>query len=268
MQQTTHANPFTINQEKIDMFLEHFRKKGRGASTLDSYRRVLEKLCHNFPDPGILDSDSLASWREALEKEDCSIQTKNVRIAAVNSYASFYGRNDLRLLPFRNHTSEEPEELTREEYLRLLQTAKLHENERLYLLVKTLCVTGSLLQDLPDITVEALRRQAASNMDSALSRMPVFLGDELLDYARRQNITSGPVFVTRNGRPLERNNVYSSIRKLCHDAQVSEKKANPLCLRKLYQSTQASILEGLQELIRRQYDQLLEKEEQTVGGKA
>lgn len=96
-------------------------------------------------------------------------------------------------------------------------------------------------------------------------RLPVSICRELLGYAERKNIRSGPIFRTRDGMPISRNNVTISIRQLCVAAGVPEEKGSPRCLRKLYQSTRAGIERSISLLIDQAQDRLLEEEQLTVG---
>ena len=48
-------------------------------------------------------------------------------------------------------------DITREEYLHLLDTAKRLNDERAYLLVKVMATTGVSILGLPELTVEAVR---------------------------------------------------------------------------------------------------------------
>lgn len=162
--------------------------------------------------------------------------------------------------------SREEAELTRAEYLRLLQTAKRLGRERLYLLVKVFATVGLPVQHLPELTVEAAR-QGAMRLDGRELRLPEGLRRELLDYAQREHIRGGPVFVTRNDAPLDRSNVTRAIAQLCREAGVPERKGSPRCLRRLCRSTQDDIRAQMDRLARQTYDHLLETEQITAGWK-
>ena len=96
-------------------------------------------------------------------------------------------------------------------------------------------------------------------------KFPECLRRELLDYARRRGISSGPIFVTRTGRPCGRAGVSVSIRRLCRDAQVPPEKGNPRCLRKLYYTTRAEIEATVAQLVEQTHERLLEAEQAAVG---
>ena len=115
---------------------------------------------------------------------------------------------------------------------------------------------------MPLVTAEAVRTGAISELDI---RFPAFLRGELLDYCRRNGVEHGPVFVTRNGRPMYRTAVFDAIQRLSRDACVPEEKCNPRCLRKLYRSTQESIQASFALLMEQAHERLLETEQLTTG---
>ena len=131
-------------------------------------------------------------------------------------------------------------ELTKAEYERLLTAAKSKKNERLYLLMQTICSTGIRVSELKFITVEAVERGIAE-INCKGKRRQVFLPTELRKmlsrYLKEQKIKSGAVFVTKNGNPLDRSNIWSDMKKLCKAANVSEKKVFPHNLRHLFART-------------------------------
>jgi len=130
--------------------------------------------------------------------------------------------------------------LTKAEYERLLTAAKSKHNERLYLLMQTICSTGIRVSELRFITVEAVDRGIAE-INCKGKRRQVFLPKELRkmlsQYLRSQKRKSGAVFVTKNGNPLDRSNIWSDMKKLCKSAGVSEKKVFPHNLRHLFART-------------------------------
>ena len=99
-------------------------------------------------------------------------------------------------------------------------------------------------------------------------RLPEFLRRELLSFARREGISSGPLFRTRSGAPMGRTAVADHIKRLCRAAQVDESKANPRCLRRLWQATQESIRAQVDALVEQACDQLFETEQLAIGWNA
>ena len=251
----------------LETYLDNLSQQGRGRDTLATYRRNVHALYDELPEDKTVRPGTLDRWRETLLEGGYSPRTVNVRISVANSLMAFLGRRDLQSVGALEVDDVQPE-LTRTEYLRLLTTARALDKERLYLLVKLFGCTGIPLQELPQVTVEALtegRVIVRSNGVVQLLHLPDFLRKELLAYARREGTASGPIFHTKGGKPLGRTAVTDSIKQLCRDARVPEEKANPRCLKRLWQSTQDGIRTQIDLLVEQACDRLMEAEQLTVG---
>lgn len=230
-----------LTPESIDGYLEHLRSVGRVQGTLDSYRRKIGRLYQTLPeDDKSIRRDTLPWWREKLAEEGCSAAGINQFVIVVNGYLGYMGARDLQVTD-RLESAEEPQlELTRSEYLRLLSAARVLGREQAYLLVKVFGNSDLPVQELSRLTVEAARAGMigiSRRCSKEIIRFPDAVCQELLDYAGRQGIRSGPIFLTRAGKLIDRTYVAQSIRRLCPAAQVPEEKGNPRCLRKMYQAT-------------------------------
>ena len=134
----------------------------------------------------------------------------------------------------------EEKELSKAEYERLLLAAKVKRNKRLYLLIQTICATGIRVSELQHITAEAVNRGSVGFSSKGKHRkvfLPHGLCRMLRKYMKEKRITSGPIFITKNGNPLDRSNIWSEMKKLCRSAHVSEKKVFPHNLRHLFAKT-------------------------------
>lgn len=158
--------------------------------------------------------------------------------------------------------------LTRDEYHRLLMAAKGKNDERAYLLVKLFALTGLNVQELAAVTVEAANAGRVTITISGVRRslrVPPILAANLLAYATRQGITEGPIFLQRNGAPLQRSAATLLIRDLADSAQVDAEKCNPRALRYFHQSltseAEARFAPLVEETLRRQ----LEEEQMEAG---
>ncbi|WP_289490346.1 tyrosine-type recombinase/integrase, partial [Klebsiella pneumoniae] len=67
--------------------------------------------------------------------------------------------------------------------------------------------------------------------------VPGKLKTMLLNYAKRQGISAGAVFVARTGKPLNRSCIWAEMKKLCVAAGVKPSKVFPHNLRKLFART-------------------------------
>ena len=249
-----------LTEECIASFLEELARKGRTPGTLDTYQRNICSLYDALPEDKTLLPGTLDRWQQDMLAEGYSPRTVNTRLSVANHLVAFLGRRELQTRGTLQIGEGGTPELTRREYLRLLSTARILGKERIYLLVKLFGSTDLAVGDLGQLTVEALRGEEACP-----ARLPDFLRWELLDYARRESITSGPVFCTKRGKPLGRTAVTDSMKQLCRDARVEEEKVNPRCLRRLWQTTRDGFRAQLDRMVEQAWDCLLETEQLSIG---
>lgn len=258
-----------LTPESIDSYLEHLRSAGRVQGTLDSYRRKIGRLYQTLPeDDKAIRRDTLPWWREKLAEECCSAAGINQFVIVVNGYLGYMGARDLQVTDKLESADEPQLELTRSEYLRLLSAARFLDREQVYLLVKVFGNSDLPVQELSRLTVEAARAgmiNISRRCSKEIVRFPSSVCQELLDYAGRQGIQSGPIFLTRAGKLIDRTYAAQSIRRLCPTAQVPEEKGSPRCLRKMYQATREGIERNIALLVERAQDRLLEEERLMVG---
>ena len=147
----------------------------------------------------------------------------------------------------------EEKELTRAEYERLCRTAQKKHNERLCLILQTICSTGIRVSELSYVTVEALKDGKAVVSMKGKTRT-IFLTKELrkklMRYISEQQISEGCVFITRTGKPISRSNIWREMKGLCTEANVDPRKVFPHNLRHLF----ARIFYGLEKDIARLAD--------------
>ena len=258
-----------LTPEGIDGYLEHLRAKGRVQGTLNTYRKKLDRLYQALPEgEKSIRRDTLLNWREQLAEEGLASETINQSVVAANGYLDYMGAREFQVTEKLGGTNPSMPELTRGEYLRLLGAARILGREQAYLLVKVFGNSDLPVQELPRLTVEAARAGMVCiihRCSKGIVRFPSPVCGELLDYAARQGIQSGPIFLTRGGKLIDRTYVAQSIRRLCPTAQVAEEKGSPRCLRKMYQATREGIERNVALLVEQAQNRLLEEEQLTVG---
>lgn len=217
-----------INEICIEQYLTYLKEQERSSATVQKYQYDLYSIL-SFLQGRTLTKLELINWKQNLISEYAPTSV-NTKLAAVNGYLQFMGWYDLRLKPLKIQQSlflEEEKELTREEYVRLVQAAKKKENERLALVIQTICATGIRVSELKFITVDAVYRGKAEIVNKGKRRV-VFLPEKLRNllkrYIRVNNKMEGTVFTTRTGKPLDRSNIWRDMKKLCECANVSKKR--------------------------------------------
>ena len=177
--------------------------------------------------------------------------TVNSILAAVNGFFRFMGWKDIavKLLKIQKALfCDERRELTRAEYARLVSAAQKVGNERLSLVMQTICATGTRVSELRFITVEAVTTGRAEICNKGKRRtvfLPGRLRRLLRKYLQKQKKTAGAVFTTRTGRPLDRSKIWRDMKALCESADVEPGKVFPLNLRHLFARTYYSLEKDL-----------------------
>ena len=257
-----------VTRERIHAYLDDLAVRGRSDDTIRGYAAKLESLLAYLPEDKSITRKTLPMWRESLLEQGFSPRTVNLYLSAANGLLGFLNRRDLQLVGQLETAPTDPPELTRNEYLRLLRTARTLGRERTYLLVKMFALTGLRVGELPAVTAEQISEGSILVTEGGSRRrvtLPQGLRRELLSYLQREGVQSGPVFRTRNGRAMPRTQVSDAIRALCRDARVDAEKGNPRCLRRLYWTTQEQIERGVRLLAEQAHERMLEEEQLSAG---
>ena len=241
-----------IEPKILQEFELYLRNEERSKATIEKYMRDVRCFV-GFIGSTEVSKQSVVDYKNKLGNS-YAVASANSMIAALNSFLRFCGWHDLCVKQFRvqrqAYCSEE-KELTRAEYLRLLEAANKKHNERLNLIIQTICGTGIRVSELQYITVEALGKgEAVVNCKGKNRRIFIVpeLKKKLLRYVKEQKISSGAVFITRNGKPVSRNNIWKEMKSLCEQAHVAPSKVFPHNLRHLFARTFYSIEKNIAKL--------------------
>ena len=228
----------SITPALVNRYLADLREQERSGATIRKYAHDLNAFLA-FAGERMLSKPLVIAWKEQLTAAHAPASV-NSMLAAVNGLLKFYGWGELCVKPLKIQRAlflEEQKELTRAEYLRLVEAAQRKENERLALVMQTICATGIRVSELKFITVESLHTGRAEIRNKGKLRvvfLPGKLRKILKKYAQRQKRTAGAIFVTRTGKPLDRSNIWRDMKSLCESAGVSKEKVFPHNLRHLF----------------------------------
>jgi site-specific recombinase XerD len=231
----------TMEKTKIQAFEAYLRDEEKSTATVEKYMRDVRHFAE-FAGESEISKQAVLEYKTKLGAS-YAVASANSMIAALNSFFRFCDWHDLCVKQFRIQRQvycSEEKELSRAEYIRLLEAASKKKNERLNLIIQTICGTGIRVSELQYITVEALRRgEAIVNCKGKNRRIFIVteLKKKLLRYAREQGIALGCVFVTRSGKPISRHNIWKEMKSLCEQAQVAQSKVFPHNLRHLFART-------------------------------
>ncbi len=236
----------TITKKLIEKYKHFLIEEEKSSATLQKYVRDVTAFfvwltgCE-------LNKMAVLRYKEHLITENYAPASVNSVLSSLNSffeYNEWHGLKVKMLKIQKQIFAERSKELNKAEYERLLDAAKHKKNERLYCLMQTICASGIRVSELSAITIEAVRARQATIKCKGKMRvviLPKDLCKMLTEYARGQKITSGPVFVTRTGKPLDRSTIWKMMKALCESAGVDKAKVFPHNLRHLFARTYYSI---------------------------
>lgn len=232
----------TSTVEQIREFSRYLREEERETATIDKYSRDVKDFFIWLKDREI-SRERMGEWRGYLLQAGRKPVTINGKLSALNKFLSFLGRNDCRtkyLKIQRRLFRSTEKQLSKQEYIRLMETAHSLGRERLALLMETICATGIRVSEVKYITAEAIR---AGRTEIALKGkirtilLPGKLCRKLQKYVRKRKIVSGEVFLTRNGKGMSRRQIWAEMKSLCEKAGVAPSKVFPHNLRHLFAQT-------------------------------
>lgn len=231
-----------IDSRTILLFEQNLKEEEKSRATIGKYLHDIRIFSEFLQDEAISKERTIA-YKEHLSTQ-YAISSVNSMLAALNCFLRFIGQQRccVKLMKVQRQIfSAEEKELDKCEYQRLVTAAK---NTRLSLVIQTICGTGIRVSELRYITVEAVCRGKAVVNCKNKTRVifiPVPLQKLLRKYIKNNRIDTGPVFVSKNGNPLDRSNIWRDMKALCKLANVSPGKVFPHNLRHLFARTFYSI---------------------------
>ena len=232
----------TLTKKHIAAYTEYLHREERAAATVEKYSRDILAFAA-WLEEGPVTKETAAQWKKHLLEDNLSHATVNAKLSALNGLLRFLGWEECRVKfikvqkrAFRDASRD----LNRDEYQRLLNTARTMDNERLELLLETICATGIRVSEVKYITVKAA---ASGRTDISLKGkirtilLPAKLCRKLLKYAKKQKTVSGEIFLSENGTSLSRIQIWREMKRICATANVEPSKVFPHNLRHLFATT-------------------------------
>lgn len=231
-----------LSNRIIEQFEKYLRMEEKSQNTIEKYIRDVTAFAEYLAGNCVRKENAIA-YKQHLQDEGYAVRSINSVIASLNALFRFIGIIDCKLKSLKLQQQvycPEEKELTKAEYARLIHTAKQKGNERLNLVIQTICGTGIRVSELQFITVEAVEKGEAVVSLKGKTRTVFIVKDlqkKLLRYIAEQKITQGSFFVTRTGKPISRTNIWREMKSLCKQADVNPNKVFPHNLRHLFART-------------------------------
>ena len=229
-----------LSEKGISEFRDFLVREEKSAATVEKYIRDARAFL-GFAGQKHVTKELVMEYKQSLMERKYAVASINSMLASINSMLNFLGWNDCRVKSLkvqRQIYCAEEKELTKAEYMRLLEASK--GNPQLNLVLQTICGTGIRISELKYFTVEAVKDSEIIVRCKGKIRtilIPGKLKKKLLAYAGKNGIRSGMIFITKLGNPPDRSNIWAQMKKLCEKARVSAGKVFPHNLRKLFART-------------------------------
>lgn len=229
-----------LTEQHIQAFYQYLIQEEKSKATIEKYLRDVHAFSL-YIGKKIVTKDVVMNYKKHLMEENYAVRSINSMLASLNSLLGFLDWVDCKVKSVKLQRSTycaEEKELTKAEYERLLKAAE--QNEQLRLVMQTICSTGIRVSELKFFTVEAVSHGEVIVNCKAKTRtilIPGKMQKLLLEYARKQKIRSGVIFLTKNGKALDRKMIWAQMKGLCKTARVNPSKVFPHNLRKLFART-------------------------------
>jgi len=229
-----------ITNATIQSFHQYLIREEKSTATVEKYLRDVRAFVVYIGDESVT-KEVMMAYKKYLQIKEYAVRSINSMLASLNSLLDFLGWPDCKVKSIKQQKQvycAEEKELSKAEYMRLLDAAK--RKPQLQLVMQTICGTGIRVSELRYFTVEDVTHGEVVVNCKGKTRtilIPGKLRKLLLDYAKKEKIRSGVIFVTRNGKPLNRSCIWAQMKELCKEAGVNPSKVFPHNLRKLFART-------------------------------
>ena len=221
--------------EHIQAYADHLRLEEKSAATVEKYLRDVRAFARWLEGREIT-KERTAEWKAHLTEQGYAPASVNAMLSALNGLLDFLelGTCRVKFLKLqRRMFRDDGRDLTRSDYDALTAAAKARGKVRLALLMEAICATGIRVSEVRYITVEAAKAGRAEIALKGKIRT-ILLPNKLLKYAKQQKNASGEIFLTRNGTPLSRRQIWAEMKGLCGAAGVTASKVFPHNFRHLF----------------------------------
>ena len=228
-----------LSKVQMEEFKEYLYERENAEATIQKYLTDIRTFFRFLGDDMVISKKRLLSYKEWL-KDSYMVNSANSIIAALNQFLEFLGLGIWKIKRFKLQKTlflDEDRELTEAEYRKLLKTALADGKYQLALCMQTIASTGIRISELPAFIVEAVKKNFIEVTNKGKYRriyLPKEIRKKLLHYAEEQKIESGPIFVTRNGKPKSRSNIWREMKALKEKAGIDGRKIFPHNLRHLF----------------------------------
>lgn len=231
-----------FNENQLELFEQILKDEEKSIGTIENYMRHVRAFA-DWLDGRQITKQITADWKKRLIKSGYEPVTVNTMLASLNKFLKVMDLSEykVRFLRIQRRLFRKADrELSRTEYDKLVQTAQTEKKMRLALILETLCATGIRVSEVKYITVQAAeagRAEISLKGKVRVILMPNKLCRKLIKYAKKQKIASGEIFITGNGKSINRKQIWAEMKTLARSAGIRASKVFPHNLRHLFART-------------------------------
>ena len=244
--------------EMIKEFEKHIRTEERADNTIKKYLRDIKefykwflrdnpkKSCIGGHYQTEVTKEILLDYKERLKNSNLKVSSINSKISSLNAFFTYTENESLKIKIIKCQKSlfgSKEKELTRHEFNKLYEASK--NNIRLKYIIETIVKTGIRVSEIQYITRESLDAGKTIVDNKGKIRtilIPRKLCKLLKDYCKescgrkhlKSPIESGPIFLSRTGKPISRKQIWQMMKNLATKAGVPKEKVFPHNLRHLF----------------------------------
>lgn len=260
-----------ITKALIEEYLRLLKEKGRKESSIGVARRTLYRWYESLPADKLLPEEAMDQWAELLRDKQLEEKTVVNNMAVLNPFLKYL--EDPNIIQERGVHKEkkmaaQEHALTQSEYQRLLHTTKVIGHKRTYLLIKAICRLGIRSSEIAELTVDDVQQgelRITRRVHARAIKIYEPVRSDLLAYAAERGIDEGPIFITKDGAPMQHFLIWKEIKKECRRIGLPEDKGTPESLYGTYLETQATFGAETVDDIDKRYLAFLQEEEAVVG---
>lgn len=236
---TERIRTVVIQETQLKAFEDYLYERENARATIQKYKSDAATFLRYLGDERRVDKSRVLAYKEWLVTH-YAVSSVNSMLASVNQFLIFLECRELTVKPLKVQRSlflKEEKELSKEEYRKLVKTARQEGKEQIALCMETIAATGIRISELRYFTVEKVKKGRIEICNKGKYRR-IFLTDDirkkLLNYCKTAGVREGQIFVTRTGKPKDRSNLWKEMKRLKEKAGVCASKIFPHNFRHLF----------------------------------
>lgn len=236
---TERIRTVVIQETQLKAFEDYLYERENARATIQKYKNDAATFLRYLGNERRVDKSRVLAYKEWLVTH-YAVSSVNSMLASVNQFLIFLECRELTVKPLKVQRSlflKEEKELSKEEYRKLVKTARQEGKEQIALCMETIAATGIRISELRYFTVEKVKKGRIEICNKGKYRR-IFLTDDirkkLLHYCKTAGVREGQIFVTRTGKPKDRSNLWKEMKRLKEKAGVCASKIFPHNFRHLF----------------------------------